>query len=198
MRCDGYINQISLIENLEVIASLQHLFKCYDWNHDSCLLFNKGKDSAFTDSYCIHFTSSPLMCKIRSTYDQPYTRSTREIITLGEQIATEIKQTFPHHYHLKSHFVGIMPGGKQTRHRDGAFYHGHAKRIVVPIITTDLAKTNFDDAAFSLDVGTVYEMNNSIPHWSENNDTEHRVFLFMDLIPPENLQIVKDNYDYTD
>ena len=81
------------------------------------------------------------MCHIHKVlwsaeYDKNYTESTRELINLGEIITTELHQQYPDHYHLKSHFVSIIPHGKQIRHVDNHFYHGCALRLVVPIITT--------------------------------------------------------------
>lgn len=198
MKFNGYFNTLSDIKNKNTLATLQSLLKDYDWNHDSCLSFNKGHDPAFNDSHCIHFTPSSLMCHIRPTYSQNYTESTLELIKLGEILLSEIDYILPDHYHLKSHFVAIKPYGKQVRHTDGSFYHAHSTRLVVPISTTDLAISNFDDINFNLKEGTIYEMNNRIPHWSENNDNEYRVFLFADFISSNRLTIVKHHYNFKD
>jgi hypothetical protein len=196
MKFNGNINTLSTITNSDVLSLLQIKLNNYDWDHDPCLLYNKEKDVAFNDSYCIQFTPSSLMCHIRSTYKQNYTESTLELTKLGDIISSEIHQLFPDHYHLKSHLVAIIPHGKQIRHTDESFYHRYSKRLVVPIITTNLSYTNFDNDIYTLEVGTIYEMNNRVPHWSENNDDEIRVFLFMDLISPINLQIIKNHYKY--
>ena len=196
MKFNGNIKTLSTITNSDVLSLLQIKLNNYDWDHDPCLLNNKGTDVAFNDSYCIQFTPSSLMCHIRSTYKQNYTESTLELTKLGDIISLEVHQLFPDHYHLKSHFVAIIPHGKQVRHIDGIFYHEYANRLVVPIITTNLAYTNFDNEICILDEGTIYEMNNRVPHWSENNDNTIRVFLFMDLISPANFQIVKHHYKY--
>jgi hypothetical protein len=197
MNFNGLIKTISTIQHLNELTNLQSLFKNYDWNNDKCLLLNSGNDPAFNDSYCIHFTPSSLMCRIRSTYKQNYTESTLDLIKLGDIISSEIHQLFSDHYHLKSHFVAIIPYGKQIRHTDGSFYHRYARRLVVPIITTERAYMNFDNEKLSLETGTIYEMNNRVAHWSENNDESIRVFLFVDLIPPTNLKIIKNHYNFT-
>ena len=198
MNFDGHIRALSSVKDTNTISVLQSLLETYEWNHDTCLTFNKNNDPAFVDSHCIQFTPSPLMCGIRSTYPQNYTKSTLDLITLGESLTSEMHQLFLDHYHLKSHLVGIIPGGKQIRHIDGAFYHKYAKRLLTPIITTSLARTNFDDADYELEVGIIYEMNNVIHHWSENNDLSMRVFLFADFIPPEHVQKVKDYYKFSE
>ena len=109
MNFNRNINTISTITNSYVLSMLQIKLNHYDWNHDPCLLINKGTDPAFNDSHCIHFTPSSLMCHIRSGYNQNYTESTIELIKLGDIITSEIHQLFPDHYHLKSHFVCIIP-----------------------------------------------------------------------------------------
>jgi hypothetical protein len=198
MDFNGHIKTLSSVKQSDTVTALQSLLKTYIWYHDPCVAFNSSNDPAFTDSYCIHFTPTPLMCCIRSTYSQNYTKSTLDLIALGEILASEMHQLVPDHYHLKSHMVGINPNGKQTRHRDNGFYHAHSKRLVTPIMTTSLAKTNFDDANYTLEVGTIYEMNNRIHHWSENNDSSMRVFLFADFIPPEYVQLLKDVYKFSE
>ena len=198
MKFNGHFNTLGNINNIDNLATLQRLFKKYDWDHDPCLITNKGQDTAFKDSHCIHFTASDLMCTIRTGYQQDYTDSTLEIVICGETITEEMQALLPNHYHLKSHFVAIEPGGQQVRHSDDLFYHGHSRRLVTPIITTDKATTNFDDTKFSLNTGTIYEMNNRIPHWSENHDGDYRIFLFADFIPPDRLGIIKKCYNFKD
>ena len=197
MNFDGHIREVSTFSNMEAFYRLQIAIKKYDWTLDPCV-GKKDSDAAFNDSHVIQFTPSPLMCHIRPTFKQKYTESTLEIIKLGDVITSEIHQLMPDHYHLKSHFVSIIPHGKQIRHIDGLLYHVLAARLVVPIITTKLAQTNFDDKVYHLDEGIVYEMNNRIPHWSENNDTSNRIFLFADFISPEILQTLKSFYNFND
>jgi hypothetical protein len=196
MKFDGHMREVSTFPNTKALNELQIAIKKYDWVTDP-QVGNRGKDPAFNDSHVIQFTPSQLMCHIRPTFKQKYTESTLEIIKLGDIITSEIHQLLPDHYHLKSHFVSIIPYGKQIRHRDGEYYHDYAKRLVLPIITTEMSQTNFDDIVYHLEVGTVYEMNNRIHHWSENNDASNRTFLFADFIPPENLQIVQRHYNFT-
>jgi len=199
MKFDGHIREVYTFPNTEALDRLQLAIKKYDWVNDFDVSVSRGIDSAYYDSYVIQFTPSQLMCHIRPAFNKfKYTESTLEIIKLGDVITSEIHQSIPDHYHLKSHFVSIVPYGKQIRHTDGQYYHEYAKRLVLPIITTELAQTNFDDKVYHLEVGTVYEMNNLIHHWSENNDTSNRTFLFADFIPPENLQIIKRHYNFND
>jgi aspartyl/asparaginyl beta-hydroxylase (cupin superfamily) len=203
MKIPDHVRQISTITDAATLSALQTACKQYDWNHDPCLKLNKMRkkgsdelDPAFNDSHVIHFTYSSLICHVRSSYRQAYTDSTLKLIELGDIISSEVIQLFPNYYHFKSHFVAIEPGGKQIRHIDSRFYHEYSRRLAIPIITTSLAQTNYDDATYHLEAGTLYELNNCIPHWSENHATEHRVFMFMDIIPPENLEIIKKLINY--
>jgi len=193
---DGYFKILGRVKNLDIFKNLQDLLKSYDWKEDQ-LLVDKI-DPAFNDSYCIQFTPSPLMCRIKPTFKKNYLKTTQEVIKVGDLVTAELHELFPDHYHLKSHFVSIKPKGKQIRHIDGHFYHDHARRIVIPIITTGYAKTNFEDNYFVLETGVIYEMNNKLRHWSENDDDEHRIFLFADFIPLKNLTVIKQFFKFLD
>ena len=196
MHLNKPINQLSTIKNLDALTKLQSLLKDYDWDHDAAVKSNNNRsDPAFNDSYCIQFTSSDLICHISSNYKRNYSQSTLEIVNLGEILTNEVLQLFPNHYHLKSHFVSIKPKGKQICHVDNAFYHKYSNRLVIPI-TTKLSKTMIDDKEYHLDIGSIYEMNNRLPHWSENYDDDFRVFLFLDVISSVNLGIIKIYYHY--
>lgn len=204
MNFDGNVKEIGTIKNVAVFKKLINMFNDYDWNSDPCAYENVlhptlGIDPAFKDCRVIQFNISSLMLHIRNNIICDYSLETNKIINITNIIVAEILSLFPDHYHLKSHYVAIEPHGCQTKHTDDGYYHGLARRICVPIITSDHALSHFrSNDVHKLKAGTIYETNNRVPHYSNNNDDTYRVFLFLDLIPSENIMTVKNFYIFND
>lgn len=196
MQTDNLFTLLSDISETEAFKNLQSEVKNFDWNEDVCLSLNSMEDTvAFKDCYIIQFLGSPLMVKIRPEFNtKPYTAKTKNLIKTIEKMLNSFLQQYTDHYLLKAHVVALKPGGAQIKHIDGHFYHYRARRIALPITTNNSCVTYIDDEIIQLREGKFYEMNNVVPHYSENRGNTLRVYLFLDLVPMKNVAAIYQFY----
>lgn len=197
MQVDGYFKLLSDISSTELFHKLQREVLNFDWDQDICLSLNAAEDTiAFKDCYVLQMFGSPLMLKIRPSFnDKPYTEKTRQLIKTVEKTINPFLQGYLDHYLLKAHMVALKPEGKQVRHIDGHLYHYNARRIVLPITTNPNCFTSVENRTFQLTPGKYFEMHNNVVHGSENHGTTIRCTLFLDLIPSKNLPTVMSYYN---
>lgn len=92
--------------------------------------------------------------------------------------------------------VSSLPAGKQIGlHVDSILMHALSTRIHVPLITNPRTKMGFINStgAFEvhhLKVGTIYEVNNMLPHAVINGGTEDRWHLLFDLALPRDIKFM--------
>lgn len=171
----------------------------YDWYLDPILLKLAGNDPAFKDSLVIQNFTDKLMQHIRSHKKfGNYTRYTENLVEDIQSVIDLVSLNFENHYLLKWHVVSLLPKGSQKKHIDTLFYHSYARRICIPIITSVDAYSYIGDEIFHPLQGVVYEVNNRVPHYSENCGDQIRTFLFMDVIPNSLLDSVKKHYNFND
>ncbi len=93
----------------------------------------------------------------------------------------------PYHYE-KGEFSRIMlallpPSGKIKRHVDGAPAAQFPHKLHIPIVTNSKTFFCFDKQRFNFKTGGVYEVNNNIYHWAENNGESDRIHLIFEYFP---------------
>lgn len=195
MKLDTYFKQVLDIQRTPDFKTLQQEILNFNWDNDIYLTKNAIVDpTAFKNCYVLQMLGSPLMEKIRPRFNVPYHDSTKKLISIAEQTINPLLDLYPSHYMLKAHIVALKPGGVQVQHIDNIFYHHYTLRLILPIITNLHCRTRMEDTTFHLEEGRFHEMNNSVMHGSENLGTTIRTHLFVDLIPKENLSIIKDHY----
>ncbi|MCE7992566.1 MAG: aspartyl/asparaginyl beta-hydroxylase domain-containing protein [Roseivirga sp.] len=80
--------------------------------------------------------------------------------------------------------LALLPAGEKiTRHIDGAPAAQFPHKLHIPIITNSKTFFCFDKQRFNFETGAVYEVNNNIYHWAENNGDTNRVHLIFEYFP---------------
>ena len=199
MLIDGNIITLFGIDQTIEFCRLREHCLNYDWYLDPILLKLAGNDPAFKDSLVIQNFTDKLMQHIRSHKKfGNYTRYTENLVEDIQSVIDLVSLNFENHYLLKWHVVSLLPKGSQKKHIDTLFYHSYARRICIPIITSVDAYSYIGDEIFHPLQGVVYEVNNRVPHYSENCGDQIRTFLFMDVIPNSLLDSVKKHYNFND
>jgi len=73
----------------------------------------------------------------------------------------------------------LPPGGKIARHVDEGWHAGYYDKFFVPIKNEPGALFCWDDLTLEPNPGEVWQFDNSVPHWVENNSTEDRIAMIV-------------------
>ena len=73
----------------------------------------------------------------------------------------------------------LPPGGKIKRHIDGGWHAEYYEKFFVPIQNPKGAKFCWNDVVLEPDAGEVYEFDNSVEHWVENDSEEDRIAMIV-------------------
>lgn len=84
-----------------------------------------------------------------------------------------------------SELIKMSNNTKINKHIDGGDILYFARRIHVPIITTDGVIFNVNKDSINMKEGICYEINNAMPHSVENPTDIDRVHLIIDIMPNE-------------
>ena len=199
MLINGNIITLFGIDQTTEFCRLREHCLNYDWYLDPVLLALAGNnDPAFKDSRVIQNFTSELIQHIKHHNKFDYASDTENLIEDIQTVIDLVSLNFENHYLLKWHVVSLMPHGCQIKHIDTLFYHSYARRICIPIITSADAYSYIGDEILHLLQGVVYEVNNRVPHYSENCGDQIRTFLFIDVIPNSLLDSVKKHYNFND
>lgn len=198
MLIDGNIIKLFDIGQTTEFCRLREHCLNYDWYLDPMLSKLAAGDFAFQDSLVIQNFTGKLIQHIKNHNKFDYASNTENLIEDIQSVMDLVSLNFENHYLLKWHVVSLIPKGSQKKHRDLIFYHSCARRICIPIITSADAHSYIGDEIFNLTQGIVYEVNNRVPHYSENCGDQIRTFLFMDVIPNSLLDTVKKHYNFND
>lgn len=87
----------------------------------------------------------------------------------------------------RAEIIKMKANVKIRKHVDGGSFLQYARRCHVPIITNDNVFFTVLDNTVNMKAGTLYEINNSLPHSVENNSDQDRVHLILDIMPNEML-----------
>jgi hypothetical protein len=187
MNCYENVKFLFDISSVEKFTKIKKHVSEFDFLEDTELQFPYF-DPAFKDSYILFLRESILMQHVRmvtSRRKKPvYTGKSLILANDVDSLIDLVYSYFPDHYFLKSHIVALKPGGSQIKHIDELPYHSMARRLVLPIQSTD-SQTYVSDKFHTFVEGHVYEMNNVVEHYSINTGNNIRVTLFIDIIPPE-------------
>lgn len=88
---------------------------------------------------------------------------------------------------VRAEIVKMMPNTKIVRHVDGGEMLTVTRRCHIPITTADEVYFTVFGNSVNMKVGTVYEINNLLPHAVENNTDIERDHLILDILPTEML-----------
>lgn len=113
--------------------------------------------------------------------------SHRYLYDLAKGMLQVVQGHYPGCVFLRGELAALRPGMAATLHRDRRWFHEHSHRLHVPLITNDKCKNIFVDKEYHLNVGTLYEINNRVPHGAYNNGDETRVHCIIDMMPAENI-----------
>lgn len=202
MNIDGNLIKLFDIAQTTEFCRLREHCLNYDWYMDPILSQLAGKDPAWKDCMVIQNYTSTLMQHINYVVLSRnnvinYSSDTENLILDIQPVINLISLNFKNHHLLKWHIVSLIPKGSQIKHIDNIFYHSFARRICIPILTSSDAQSHIGDEIFNPIQGIVYEMNNRVPHYSENCGNQIRTFLFIDFIPDSSLDIVRKYYKFT-
>lgn len=73
----------------------------------------------------------------------------------------------------------VPSGGKIARHVDGGWHAGYYDKFYVPIQNEKGSKFCWDDLEIEPKAGEVWQFDNSIPHWVENNSDTDRIAMIV-------------------
>lgn len=88
---------------------------------------------------------------------------------------------------VRAEIVKMMPNTKIVRHVDGGEMLTVTRRCHIPITTSEEVYFSVFGNSVNMKVGTVYEINNLLPHEVENNSDVERDHLILDILPFEML-----------
>lgn len=118
--------------------------------------------------------------------------STQEVNSFKTNLAIDELQkiySFLENYYsgsvVRAEIVKMMPGTKIMRHVDGGEMLTITRRCHIPITTSDEVYFGVFGNSINMKVGTVYEINNLLPHEVENNSDIERDHLILDILPFE-------------
>lgn len=94
-----------------------------------------------------------------------------------------VKINYPDCVFFRGEIAALRPGISATLHKDRRWFHEHSHRLHVPLITNDQCMNFFAGREYHLNVNTLYEINNRIPHGAYNKGTSTRIHCIMDLMP---------------
>lgn len=80
----------------------------------------------------------------------------------------------------------MLPAGKRIAQHKDAFPLNLIHRCHLPITTNPDCTFTVVNTDFRLIPGTVYELNNQLPHKVDNNGSTPRIHLLVDVLPNEN------------
>lgn len=88
-------------------------------------------------------------------------------------------------------FVKLLPYTDIVSHTDKNMLL-NVHRIHLPIITNKNVDFYINYKKYNLKQGIFYELNNSLPHWVENNSSFDRVHLILDILPHnKNIKLIE-------
>lgn len=73
----------------------------------------------------------------------------------------------------------LPPGGRIEKHVDGGWHAEYYDKFYVPIKNAKGSLFCFDDGVIEAEEGEVYQFDNSVPHWVENNSDEDRISMIV-------------------
>jgi hypothetical protein len=86
---------------------------------------------------------------------------------------------------VRAEVIKMMPNTKIIRHVDGGEMLTLTRRCHIPITTADEVYFGVFGNTINMKVGTIYEINNLLPHEVENNSKVERDHLILDILPFE-------------
>lgn len=84
-------------------------------------------------------------------------------------------------------------------HLDNIWLHVLSRRFLIPIVTNELVKMGFMTSrgiarAYPLEMGGVYEIDNTVPHAARNASKTDRLHLVVDVIDASAMSFIKDTW----
>jgi hypothetical protein len=73
----------------------------------------------------------------------------------------------------------VPSGGKIAKHVDGGWHAGYYEKFYVPIQNGKGSKFCWDDLEIEPEAGEVWQFDNSIPHWVENDSDKDRMAMIV-------------------
>jgi hypothetical protein len=110
----------------------------------------------------------------------------QELNLLTDAIVTKLEQKF-NGIAGNVIYAKLSAGKTITAHIDPGYYLSVVHRLHIPIITNEKVIFKTRGSAVNMIQGFLYEINNCILHSVENNGTEDRVHLIVDIIPKDKL-----------
>jgi aspartyl/asparaginyl beta-hydroxylase (cupin superfamily) len=89
--------------------------------------------------------------------------------------------------------VKLFAGEKISVHVDGAPLLVDVHRCHIPIVTNDKVVFKINDGKYYLEKGSIYEINNVVPHGVDNNSDVDRVHLMVDIVSNTRLGELRAN-----
>lgn len=86
---------------------------------------------------------------------------------------------------IRAEVIKMMPMVNIRKHVDGGEFLKYARRCHIPINTNDNVYFTVFNNCINMKEGTIYEINNSLPHAVENNSDQERDHLILDIMPVE-------------
>ena len=130
---------------------------------------------------CMHLLDNPVY---ENKYDQII-----KINDLCQDIFARVEELNPGVSIYLAEVNYMSPGTSIKPHVDNSegnvWWLNMTKRVHVPITTNADTVMNCGDMSMCMEVGSVYEFNNSIIHSGANNGTSPRTHLVLDLVPEE-------------
>lgn len=107
-----------------------------------------------------------------------------EVFDLYKPIIEEYLNILSNYFDIKNYtalIVNMIPGGYIDTHVDGGIFLEIAHRLHIPIKTNKNVFFTVENKTINMEVGKIYEINNSKPHSVKNNSFENRIHLILDI-----------------
>lgn len=90
---------------------------------------------------------------------------------------------------VRAELIKMMPSVNIRKHVDGGEFLKYARRCHIPINTNENVFFTVFNNRVNMKEGVMYEINNSLPHSVENNSTNERDHLIIDIMPKSMVNI---------
>lgn len=153
------------------------------WNHRQNSFHHHSKTKTYPLGWSERLNDTTLSVTIKNKFSPIWDVLSPHILNLESRYGGRCTNAM---------FVKLLSGAKILPHIDSDYLE-KVHRCHLPIVTNDDVIFYIEDEPLKLKEGIFYEINNSLLHGVENNSSEDRVHLIMDILPNDsnlNLQFI--------
>ena len=158
-----------------------------DWTHSD---FDRAGDKLTSKTVIYSYGRRPEPFQVES-------EQVLKIRSAFRPLSDWVETVFPNHVLFKCDISCALPHSIIPYHYDHCWFHKHASRIHIPIITNDQCFFLSEDRLNHLPMGSYYEVNNRILHSFWNKSSSNRIHAILDVLDKDTYnKAVTDSIDF--